>query len=198
MWSRHDRSDRWMTQISGTCCRIMCQYRGMVWNNRITAMIKLNWGRSGNDVLHVDGAGHYGCKMGSESLKHLVPMIFVFWDCGEEWTDEEFFVVKFLWSNIMADGFGRRWIHDYALQRQVRRMRSWCCQFTSQFLFSVKYGTEIHCFNKAGMTDEWLGAPPWGGGLWLNVGTMLLLRCIVEARLLNKYLTLELSNFIII
>jgi len=40
--------------------------------------------------------------------------------------------------------------------------------------------------------------PPEGGGLWLNVGTMMLLRCIVEARLLNKYLTLELSNFIII
>ena len=49
------------------------------------------------------------------------------------------------------------------------------------------------------MTDGRLGAPPpEGGDLWLNVGTMMLLRCIVEAQLLNKYITLELSNFIFI
>ena len=106
-------------------------------------MIKWNGGRSGNDVLHVDGAGHYGCKMGSESVKHLVPVIFVIWDCVEEWTDKEFFVVELLWSEIMTDSFGQRWIHDYSLQREVWRMKSWCCQYTSRFLFLVKNGDEI-------------------------------------------------------
>ena len=65
---------------------------------------------------------------------------------------------------------------------------------------AVKHEACWNTINKAGMTDGRLGAPPPEGVcvcVWLNVGTMLL-RCIVEARLLNKYLALELSNFIII
>lgn len=147
MWSIHDRSDRWTTQIRGTRFRSMCQYREMGRIIRIFAMIKWNWGRIGNDVLHVNGACHYGCKMGSHSLKHLMPMIFVRWDCSEEWTEKEFFVVELLWSEIVTDVFGRIWIMTIPCSV---KWGEWCppgdIDLQVSSFFSIKYGNEF-CFN---------------------------------------------------